>query len=155
MTDSGRKNKEMKVCVDNEGKKACVENEGSRVGGDGNESKEKNSADASSSSVLPCIDKLRDELSCAVRALWFFGLISIWFHILFRYEYDVLFSYFRFVWRYALSQVPLLVVTGKYQIKSQTPHQTEFLIWIIEIVLEISFMVPDLIFNIPTPRFMI
>lgn len=69
MTDSGRKNKEMKVCVDNEGKKACVENEGSRVGGDGNESKEKNSADASSSSVLPCIDKLRDELSCAVRTL--------------------------------------------------------------------------------------
>ncbi|KAG4395956.1 hypothetical protein AAZX31_19G074100 [Glycine max] len=64
--DSGRKNKEMKVCVDNEGKKACVENEGSRVGGDGNESKEKNSADASSSSVLPCIDKLRDELSCAI-----------------------------------------------------------------------------------------
>ncbi|KAL2965422.1 hypothetical protein AAZX31_16G059600 [Glycine max] len=55
--DSGRKKKE---------KKACVENEGSKVGEGGNESKEKNPGDASSSSSLPCIDKLRDELSCAI-----------------------------------------------------------------------------------------
>ncbi|XP_028206634.1 LON peptidase N-terminal domain and RING finger protein 3-like isoform X2 [Glycine soja] len=64
--DSGRKKKEKKACVENEGKKACVENEGSKVGEGGNESKEKNPGDASSSSSLPCIDKLRDELSCAI-----------------------------------------------------------------------------------------
>ncbi|CAJ1784888.1 unnamed protein product [Sphenostylis stenocarpa] len=55
--ESGRKKKE---------KKACVNNEGSKVGGDGNEWKEKNARVPSSSSALPCIDKLRDELSCAI-----------------------------------------------------------------------------------------
>ncbi|KAK7373422.1 hypothetical protein VNO80_06829 [Phaseolus coccineus] len=55
--DSGRKKKEERVCVNNEG---------SKVGGDGNESKEKSPGAPSSSSSLPYIDKLRDELSCAI-----------------------------------------------------------------------------------------
>ncbi|XP_068489010.1 uncharacterized protein [Phaseolus vulgaris] len=56
--DSGRKKKEERVCVDNEGSKVG--------GGDGDESKEKTRSAPSSSSALPFIDKLRDELSCAI-----------------------------------------------------------------------------------------
>ncbi|XP_027929302.1 E3 ubiquitin-protein ligase RNF168-like isoform X2 [Vigna unguiculata] len=54
--ESGRKKEE----------RACVNNEGSKGAGDGNESKKKNPGGPSSSSALPCIDKLRDELSCAI-----------------------------------------------------------------------------------------
>ncbi|XP_047148687.1 putative E3 ubiquitin-protein ligase RING1a isoform X1 [Vigna umbellata] len=56
--ESGRKKKEERAGVNNEGRKGG--------GGDGNESKEKNPGAPSSSSALPCIDKLRDELSCAI-----------------------------------------------------------------------------------------
>ncbi|TKY63141.1 tripartite motif-containing protein 65 [Spatholobus suberectus] len=52
--DSGRKKKGKKV------------NEGSKVEGGGNELTEKNPGVSSSSAALPCIDKLRDELSCAI-----------------------------------------------------------------------------------------
>ncbi|KAK7395704.1 hypothetical protein VNO78_16271 [Psophocarpus tetragonolobus] len=55
--DSGRKK---------EGKKSCVDNEGSKVEEVGNELREKNQGAPSSGSALPCIDKLRDELSCAI-----------------------------------------------------------------------------------------
>ncbi|WVZ08948.1 hypothetical protein V8G54_022294 [Vigna mungo] len=55
--ESGRKKKVERASVNNEGRKG---------GGDGNESKEKNPGAPSSSSALPFIDKLRDELSCAI-----------------------------------------------------------------------------------------
>ncbi|XP_022634022.1 putative E3 ubiquitin-protein ligase RING1a isoform X2 [Vigna radiata var. radiata] len=55
--ESGRKKKVERDSVNNEGRKG---------GGDGNESKEKNPGAPSSSSALPFIDKLRDELSCAI-----------------------------------------------------------------------------------------
>ncbi|KAL2320233.1 hypothetical protein Fmac_029202 [Flemingia macrophylla] len=52
--DSGRKKKGKKI------------SEGSKVEEGGNELTEKNPGVSSSSSVLPCIDKLREELSCAI-----------------------------------------------------------------------------------------
>ncbi|XP_020203198.1 E3 ubiquitin-protein ligase RNF168 [Cajanus cajan] len=52
--DSGRKKKGKKV------------NEGSKVEEGGNELTEKNKGVSSSSSALPCMDKLREELSCAI-----------------------------------------------------------------------------------------
>lgn len=70
-TDSGKKKKEKKNCV----------NEGSKVGKKELTQKGSDVNSTSSSAALPCMDKLREELSCAVRFLWFFILFCFGFMI--------------------------------------------------------------------------
>jgi hypothetical protein len=77
------------------------------------------------------MDKLREELSCAVRVYIFLVLFSVltlvdWntqlcflssffflYYFFFQLGFNALGTFGRFVWRSALNRVPLLVDTGK------------------------------------------
>lgn len=80
------------------------------------------SVSASSSSAFPCIDRLREELSCAVRvnpllnldASFHSSIEGCFFYCIFYFILEIIsLNFCRFVWRYVLNLVPLLVVTGR------------------------------------------
>lgn len=74
---------------------------------------QKAGASSLSCSTLPCIDKLREELSCAVRIfshLWCLSLLDAYF-IPNCFIFFVN-SFHRFAWKFALNLVPHLVDTG-------------------------------------------
>jgi len=76
------------------------------------------STSCSSSSTLPCMDRLREELSCVVSTLSMTlnSIIDLIIPILITYTYSIDCSIDKYAWKSVLSRAPRLVVTGRTEI---------------------------------------
>lgn len=79
---------------------------------------------------LPCMDRLREELSCAVRGFsWSDSLTNTWSKYILFCNHQGGFFWCRFVWRFALSQALLLVGTGNIPTGDSDVELNGFVLW--------------------------